>query len=294
MDNPFFFPPHSNAVQITRAISSMAPDIDLDGFANAVHESIDAIQPWVNARSDLPVVQGTLATLQQQVWQYCANVKDSAGAASSGARFAEQAQQLCTYLLDKSTPTFRIRRHIDDMKKVARQAQQEAHATTLSFRESRRSLNELANQIPMNQFQLLHHELFQAHRYSQAKEAKSDAKASAIVKSILFPLGIPWFIEKAERKRAEARWVMQDSMVQANQCAASRVVLSQLSGSIEHMAHHIESLTNWWIEVETALNSIAENVEIIQGDGYHKLRLIQLRKRWFKLALFAGSSTENN
>ncbi|CAG7848396.1 SubName: Full=Uncharacterized protein {ECO:0000313/EMBL:CCA73654.1} [Serendipita indica DSM 11827] len=236
----------------------MAPDIDLDGFANAVHESIDAIQPWVNARSDLPVVQGTLATLQQQVWQYCANVKDSAGAASSGARFAEQAQQLCTYLLDKSTPTFRIRRHIDDMKKVARQAQQEAHATTLSFRESRRSLNE-------------------------AKEAKSDAKASAIVKSILFPLGIPWFIEKAERKRAEARWVMQDSMVQANQCAASRVVLSQLSGSIEHMAHHIESLTNWWIEVETALNSIAENVEIIQGDGYHKLRLIQLRKRWFKL-----------
>lgn len=65
----------------------------------------------------------------------------------------------------------------------------------------------------MNQFQLLHHELFQAHRYSQAKEAKSDAKASAIVKSILFPLGIPWFIEKAERKRAEARWVMQGEVL---------------------------------------------------------------------------------
>ena len=93
--------------------------------------------------SNLPVVQNTIVSLQTQVQQYSVAVKSSVNTANSGARFAEQAQQLCTYLLDKSTPEYRIIQHINEMKVVARQAQQEAQSTSASFREARRGFNEV-------------------------------------------------------------------------------------------------------------------------------------------------------
>ena len=56
-----------------------------------------------------------------------------------------------------------------------------------------------------------------------------------------------------------------------------------MEGGIGHMAEHIDDLAGWWIKVETALNSIAENVEMIQGNKVAKLRLKQMQTSWGQL-----------
>ena len=72
-------------------------------------------------------------------------------AADNGAAFAQKAQQLCTYLMDKSTPEYKIKSHIREMKALITKAHRDAVNTSAKFRESRTSMNQvtsLQSEIP--------------------------------------------------------------------------------------------------------------------------------------------------
>jgi hypothetical protein len=56
--------------------------------------------------------------------------------------------------------------------------------------------------------------------------------------------------------------------------------LERIGEGIAHAANHVDQVANWWVEVETSLGKISDDVKYIQKDRRIKLRLIQLRDSW--------------
>lgn len=94
-------------------------------------------------RSDLPLVKNTLRNLQTEIRNYSSALRVSTVSANNGANFAQKAQQLCTFLMDRNTPEYQIRAHIREMKTIVVKAHRDAVQTSRNFRNSRTKMNQV-------------------------------------------------------------------------------------------------------------------------------------------------------
>jgi hypothetical protein len=67
---------------------------------------------------------------------------------------------------------------------------------------------------------------------------------------------------------------------QIDRCKNARDELSRISEGITHAANHVDQAANWWIEVETSLGTISDNVQSIQENRPANLRLRDIQKNW--------------
>ena len=118
----------------------------------------------------------------------------------------------------------------------------------------------------------------------------------AIIKSILFPTGIPRFVSGAINTRREARRVMEgalrilvygfthrkrtDSQREVAKCIAARGELTRIEEGIGHMAGRIDELADWWVKVEAMLDKVSENVGRIQANKRNRIQLGRMSSDW--------------
>jgi methyl-accepting chemotaxis protein len=105
---------------------------------------------------------------------------------------------------------------------------------------------------------------------------------------------IPQFLADMQREQEEASRAMRGVQCnlgetvtdtppaecenQMDRCTNACNELSRISEAISLAASHVDQAANWWIEVETSLGKISDNISSIQADKLIKLRLEQIRR----------------